>query len=162
MALADIIQAIKAQADKEISVIQDHVLREKDEKKKAVDEELATFESDLKKKTEEKKQQLKRKAETMVEMERRQILLTEKRAALDSVYDAVLEEAVKLPGAKTKKLVDALQKQVQGRKGETKTSKEGGFTFVSEKTEEDFTFPHLVQTVLRPQTEIEVSAKLFS
>jgi hypothetical protein len=66
------------------------------------------------------------------------------------------------PPERKEKLEKALEKRIAGRKGEKKPSKEGGFVFVGESTEEDLTFPHLVQTVLRPQTELEVSAKLFT
>ena len=162
MALADIITAIIAQADKEISVIQENVTREKSEMKKNADEELAAFESDLKKKTEEKKQQMKKKAETMVKMERRKELLAEKRAALDSVYDEVLNAVQKLPKEKIEKLEDALKKKVQGRKGELIEAKGGGFLFVSTLTEEDFTFAHLIASDLRPKTEVDIAAKLFA
>ena len=162
MALADIITAIKSHADKEVSAIQDRAMREKDEKKKVVDEELLEFESDLKKQTEEKKKQLKRKAETMVEMERRKALLEEKRGALDTVYSEVLQAVQKAPQAELQKLTDALQGRIKGQKGEVKKDPEGGFLFVSTNSEEDFSFPHLIQTVLRPDTELEVSSKLFT
>ena len=162
MALSDIIQAIKTQADKEIAVLQEQATRAKDSIKRKTDEEIAAYEQELSKKTEDRKVAMKKKAETMVEMERKKTLLAEKRKALDSVYKKVLEEVKKMPAEKLKKLEDTLKKHVAGRKGEVKPVKEGGFLFVSEKSEEDYTFEHLVNEVLRPQTEIDVSTKLFS
>lgn len=162
MALADIITAIKAHADREITVIQDNAMREKNEKKKVVDEEIKVLENDTEMQTEEKKKQLKKKVETMVEMERRKALLEEKHRALDSVYSEVLQAVQKAPPAKLQKLTDALQRRIKGQKGEVKKDPEGGFLFVSTNSEEDFSFPHLIQTVLRPDTELEVSSKLFT
>ncbi len=161
MALADIISAINAQKDKDLAALQERTLNEKNSCKKKTDDELATYEDDLKKQTASKKEQLKKKAETMVQMEHRKTLLEEKRKAIDSVYDAVIAELKKLPPEKVKKLEAALEKKTAKHKGKKHPSKEGGFTLISEKAEEDFTFPHLVQTVLRPETELEVAAKLF-
>ena len=88
MALADIIAAIKAQADKEIALIQEQATREKDAMKNKANEELKKFEADLQKKTADRKEQMKKKAESAVDMERKKAILTEKRSALDSVYAA--------------------------------------------------------------------------
>ena len=162
MALADIITAINAQRDKNISALQERVLEEKNSCKRKTDDELKAYEDDLKKQTKARKEQLTKKAHTMVQMEHRQTLLQEKRKAIDSVYDAVIDELKKLPPEKANKLEAALEKKAAKYKGEKKPCKEGGFTLISEKAEEDFTFPRLVQTVLRPETELEVSAKLFS
>ena len=162
MALTDIIQAIKAQADKEITILQEQAVREKNSIKSKTDEEIALYEKDMKKKTEDRKVAMKKKAETMVEMDRKRVLLEEKRKALDSVYKKALEEVKKLPADKIKKFEDSLKKHVEGCKGDIKPVKEGGFIFVSEKSEEDYSFEHLVNEVLRPQTEITVSAELFS
>ena len=161
MALQDIIQAIKAQADKEISALEDAAKKEKASIKTKADAEIASFESELKDQASAKKASMKKKAETMVDMERRKLLLEEKRKALDIVYENVLTEVQALPKDKLKKLEDALKAKVKGQKGETKASKEGGFVFVSTQAEEDFTFAHLIQTMLRPETELEVSTKLF-
>jgi vacuolar-type H+-ATPase subunit E/Vma4 len=162
MALADIIQAIKAQADREIAQIQQVTTRNKNTIRNTTDEELAAFEEDLRKKTEQQKVQLQKKAETQVQMERKKMLLREKRKALDYVYSAALKELQKLPAEQKKKIIDKLMKNVSGRDGKVQESKDGGFVFVSAKTEEDFTFPHLIHTMLRPKTEIDVSAKLFA
>lgn len=161
MALADIIKAIQAQRDKDISALQERVLEEKNSFKRKTDDELKVYEDDLKKQTKARKTQLTKKAHTMVQMEHRKTLLEEKRKAIDSVYDAVIDELKKLSPEKMKKLEEALEKKAAKHKGEKKPSKEGGFTLISEKAEEDFTFPHLVQTILRPETELEVSSKLF-
>lgn len=161
MALSDIIAAINSQRDKDLAALQERTLSEKNSYKKKTDEELAAYEEDLKKQTASKKEQLTKKAHTMVQMEHRKTLLEEKRKAIDEVYDAVIDELKKLPPEKVKKLEAALEKNAAKHKGEKKPSKEGGFLLVSEKAEEDFTFPHLVQTVLRPETELEISAKLF-
>ena len=42
------------------------------------------------------------------------------------------------------------------------TNAKGGFLFISEKEEQDFTFEHLVEEVLRPKTELETSHTLFT
>jgi vacuolar-type H+-ATPase subunit E/Vma4 len=162
MALSDIIQAIKTQADREIAVIQEASLREKNAIQKKNDEDIATAEKEAKKQTAEKKEQLMKKAETMVKMERKKMMLQEKRLALDTVYKNVLQELQQLPSEKKKELVERLMKHVHGRKGEVKEIKEGGFLFVSDNAEENYSFPHLIQHTLRPRTEIAVSTKLFT
>ena len=162
MALSDILAAIKAQADKGIAVIQESATREKNTIKAKGDEEIAAFEEDLKRQTAAKKVQLKKKAETMVEMDRKKMILEEKRTALDHVYDAALKKLQQLPTEKKKKLIQKLMENVKGQKGDVKEVKEGGFLFVSKNAEEDYSFPHLIENTLRPETEITVSKKLFT
>lgn len=162
MALTDIIQAINAQADKEISQIQQNALNEKNAIKRAADEEIAAYEADLKNQTEAKKAQLKKKAETHVMMDRRKKKLQTKRRAIDELYAEVAAKLAALPEEKMEKITKALEKKLGRSDGEKQTSKVGGFVFVTKNTEEDFTFPHLVESVLRPMTELDISAKLFS
>ena len=148
MALSDILAAIKAQADKGIAVIQESATREKNTIKAKGDEEIAAFEEDLKRQTAAKKVQLKKKAETMVEMDRKKMILEEKRTALDHVYDAALKKLQQLPTEKKKKLIQKLMENVKGQKGDVKEVKEGGFLFVSKNAEEDYSFPHLIENTL--------------
>ena len=162
MALADIIASIKAQAKNDISNINEQTEVEKASITHKTNDEISALESDIKKQTEAKKTQMQKKAQTMVEMNHRKKLLEEKRKSLDSVYDEVLEEVNKRPKDKLKKFEDSLKSKLKGMVRDTKESKEGGFVFVSKNSEEDFTFPHLVNSVLRPMTELEVSSKLFA
>lgn len=162
MALADILAAIAQQAEKQIADLVAAAARDKEALKKQADEAIAAYENELHAQTEQQKKQLKKKAETEVEMNRKKALLQAKRDALDAVYAKVLEEVQKLPAAKKKKLEDALKAALKGRKGKTESVKEGGFIFVSDNAEEDYSFEHLVNEVLRPQTELDVSANLFA
>lgn len=162
MPLADIIAAIHAQAEKEIAFLTERAKKEKESIHNAANTEIAVFEEDLQKKTQQRKEQEQKKADAETEMERKKMLLDEKRSLLDAVYTGVLEAVQKLPKAELAKLTEALEKKAKGAKGKMQAAKEGGFFLVSDVSEEDFSFPYLVTEVLRPQTESAVSAELFS
>jgi len=42
------------------------------------------------------------------------------------------------------------------------TDAKGGFVFISDTEEQDFTFENLIQNILRPRTELSIAHTLFA
>lgn len=184
MPLKDIIAAIIAEADARIEQARAAhqkeltLLREQSEKR------LSTRKQEIAASKEQKKVQLKAKAQAHADAQRRNAALRKKQELLDRLYSKVATDMGSLPADTVEDLlrkslktitekgtihpsakhVDLLKKIAPSEQftiGETIEST-GGFRFVSQKQERDFTFEHLVQEVVRPATELEVSQKLFT
>jgi len=184
MALQDILAAISAEADKQITdarlVHQKQLtkIREKSER------DLATKKQEIVVQKEQRKTQLKAKAENAAAMYERNAELKRKQDLLDRTYNQVIDELTKLsddkieplirsclksiktkgvihPAAPHEKLLKKLADSSKFTVGESIKAK-GGFRFVSDTQEQDCTFEHLVAEVLRPGTELEISQTLFA
>lgn len=182
MALQDILDSIIGEADKRIAdATATHrermkVLREENDratmrKRTQIGEEL-----------EQKKRQLKEKAESHVRMVRNKALIAKKQEYMNDVYGQVLQQLSNMPKDTTEKFLKACLSHVHG-KGVLSPSKTheaflknllpagcemgkaisaaGGFIFSSEKEEHNFTFEFLVHDLLKPATEIQAAQLLF-
>lgn len=184
MALADILKAITAQADQKIkearSVHQKNLtkIREKGERT------ISTRKQEIAVQKEQRKTQLKAKAGNLAAMQIKNAQLCKKQELLNRTYAEVIENLSRLPdeeletlfraclkGITSKgtihpsqnhvQLIKKLAKSGQFEMGSTVKTK-GGFTFTSQKREQDCTLEHLVSEVLRPKSELEISQMLFS
>ncbi|PIR48327.1 hypothetical protein COU80_05145 [Candidatus Peregrinibacteria bacterium CG10_big_fil_rev_8_21_14_0_10_55_24] len=184
MALADILVAISSHADQRIAeartVHQKHLTQLREASERAI----AGKKQSIAQQKEQRKNQLKAKAENHAAMVKRNALLRKKRELLDSTYAAVTEKLSALPPNTVEPLLRACLKSIRG-KGIIHPARKhadllkrladsaqfsmgepidaaGGFLFSSLKQEQDCTFEHLISEVLRPQTELEVSRSLFT
>ncbi|PIR52935.1 hypothetical protein COU76_04125 [Candidatus Peregrinibacteria bacterium CG10_big_fil_rev_8_21_14_0_10_49_10] len=183
MALQDILDAISAQADQQIADARSAHQKAITQLREASERSLAKKKQDMALHKEEKKRQLKAKTEAHAEAHRRNSILQTKQELLNRLFGKVTDALAALPDAEVEPLLAACLKTInlhgtllpakkhaallrkiapseQFTMGE-ETSARGGFLFVSEKQEADFTFEHLVQEALRPQMELEVSRDLF-
>jgi vacuolar-type H+-ATPase subunit E/Vma4 len=126
--------------------------------------------------------QLRERAESHARMTARHELLQKKQELLNDAYAQVIEALAKLPKDEMEtflksclKAIDtegvihpakgseAMIKKLAGdsfKIGESIDAK-GGFRFVSDKQERDYTFEFLVHEALRPSSEVEIAHKLF-
>ncbi|MDD3896267.1 MAG: hypothetical protein PHU04_00260 [Candidatus Peribacteraceae bacterium] len=186
MALSNILAAISAQADEQISQERSlhqkriSLMREESERR------IAKRKQEIAGQKEERRKQLHMKAVSHSTMTRRNAELKKKQELLDTLYALVLQKLAALP-SQEKEVETLLKKHLQTIKGngEIRPSKAhetilrhiapserfafgkpiesvGGFLFVSEREEHDCTFEHLVASYLRPQTEVEAAKALFS
>lgn len=184
MALQDILHAISAEADKRISDMQTAHQRDLTRMREESERNLARKKQEFSVQKLQKMEQLKNKTLTHASTQRRNAVLLKKRAILDTVYESLAKKMTGMSDEEVEPLLRACIKSIRHKgvihpsakhekllkkicpaeqfdiKGATKAS--GGFLFVSEKEERDFTFDSLVQTALRPQTELEISHSLFS
>lgn len=184
MALQDILDAITAEADQQIAEARSVHQKALTEMREEGERKTAKRKQEIAVQKEARKEQMSAKAETHASMQKRNAILSKKQVLLDSAYDSVVEKLGTLDAGKVEPLLRACIKQItvngeirpaekhaqlikklapseQFRMGDPVKSV-GGFLFVSEKEEQDFTFEHLVQHVLRPATELETSQALFS
>lgn len=184
MALQDILAAITAQADllieqsrtahqKELTTMREHSEQQSAKRK----QEVAVSKQC-------KLDMLTAKAHTHAEALKRNSSLQKKKELLDTLFEKVTAEMGKLSEKDVEPLLRACVKSIKG-KGEIHpaaahekllkkicpneqfaiqkaTNAKGGFLFVSKTREQDFTFEHLVEHVLRPKTELETSHTLFN
>lgn len=183
MALQDILAAITANADKRIADARSEHQRSLTQLREESERRLAKKKQELAVTKQERMKQLTAKAHTHALAQKRNMVLSKKKELLDRVYaDAVtklagvsekdieplLRACVKKisskgtihPSAKHADLLKKICPSEQFRM-EKPTHAKGGFLFVSEKEEQDFTFENLVEHVLRPKTELDVSHTLF-
>lgn len=182
MALQDIFNSIIADADRRIAEAQkEHKQRMKDmreENERAINRKR----HQIAEQRDQKKRQLKEKAESHARMTRTKALLARKQEHMDALYADVLSQLIALPADKTHAFLAGCLDRVHG-KGVIMPAKTheamlkkmlpdgcelgkaieaaGGFRFASEKEEHDFSYDFLVYGLLRPQTEVAVSHKLF-
>lgn len=184
MALQDILDAISAQADQQIANARSTHQKAVTQKREASERSLAKRKQEVAAQKELKKQQLKSKTEAHAEALKRNAVLTKKQELLDRLFQKVTkelsateegqsEELMRVclkkitlkgtihPSEKHAKLLKKIAPSEQFTMGK-ETNAKGGFLFVSETQEYDFTFEHLVSEMLRPNTELDVSRELFT
>lgn len=184
MALADILAAIIAQTDQKITEARTEHQKSVTKMREESERKASGFKQQLQKQKEQKKQQLHAKAVAHGESKMRNATLEKKQELLDRMYEKVAKELGSLSDSEIEPLLRACVKQIKAKgvihpaekhanllkkicpseqfRIEGKAKASGGFLFVSEKQEEDYTFEHLVQETLRPQTELETAQALFS
>jgi len=184
MALQDILAAITAEADLQIEEARAAHHKELSGLREESERRIAGKKQEIAKQKERKKTQLTAKANAHAQVQKRNVILKKKKELLDQTYAKVIERLSELPDKDVEPLLRACVQLIK-IKGEIRPSEKhvnilkklcpkdqfkigatikasGGFLFVSEKQEEDFTFEHLVEHVLRPDTELEISKTLFS
>jgi len=184
MALNDILAAIVAQADQQIEDARQRHKKHLSELREKNERAIAKKKQEIAVQKEQKKQQLQAKAETHVSMLKRNALLLKKQQLLNETYAMVVEKLSSLSSAEAESLLRACVKQIKAKgvlhpaKGQEDVLKKiapseqftigdsikakGGFLFVSEKEEQNFTYEHLVSHLLRPHTEVDTAHELFS
>ncbi|MDA1209025.1 MAG: hypothetical protein O2904_03260 [bacterium] len=181
--LQDILDAITAETDKQITAARSEHQRGLTDLREQSERRLSTRKQEIAVSKEQRKAQFKAKAEAHAESHKRNALLSKKRELLDRVYAKITVDLSKLSDDKAEKLLRACLKKIT-EKGDifpskkheallikiapseqfavkAVTSASGGFLFSSKTQENDFTFDHLVQEWLRPQTELDAAHKLF-
>jgi len=181
MALSDILAAITAEADAAIAAAtKAHASAVKD-LSDAHERALGTIRSTVKHQKSERLHQLKKRAESHTDMMKRHAVLQRKQEILDEFYASTIRGLSALAPAETERLLTAWIEKLPS-KGTIIPSKAheailkklhgshtlapameaaGGFRFVGEKEERDYTYEFLVKHILRPETEIDVAGQLF-
>jgi vacuolar-type H+-ATPase subunit E/Vma4 len=183
MPLQDILNAIVAQTDQKITEERSAHQKKLSAMREASERSLSTKKQDLALQKEKKKAQLHAKAEAHADAVLRNALLSKKRELLDQLYSKALTELSSLPDEKVEPLLATFLQKISakgsiipsdnhlkllkklvkdGLQVEKPVKGAGGFLFVSNLQEQDFTFEHIVQEWLRPKTELNVSKKLFT
>ncbi|HVW66270.1 MAG TPA: hypothetical protein VHA78_00900 [Candidatus Peribacteraceae bacterium] len=183
MALKDILAAIKKEAELRIADASNAHEKRLAELHAAYKSRIAAKKDEIDAATAARKDRMKSRVETHVAVDRRNTVLAKKREMLDAVYDAVLEDLLKLPKAETEQLLgrclagitekgvihpapahaEILKKLAADRFDiGTPADIRGGFIFESSTKEESFSYDRLVQDVLRPATEVDTAQKLFA
>jgi len=152
--------------------------------REASERSLAKKKQEIAVQKEQKKTHLKAKAQAHAESAKRNTVLLKKQELLDRLYAKVTAELSALPENKVEELLRTCLKQIS-QKGIIYPSKKhaaalkklapseqftmgkesdasGGFLFVSDKQEYDFTFEHLVEEILRPETDLAISHEIFT
>ena len=184
MALQDILDAISAQADQQITDARSAHQKALTQMREASERTLAKRKQEIAAQKEQKKLQLKAKTGAHAEAQKRNAVLTKKQELLDRLFTKITEELAAAPENEVEELLRVCLKKIslkgtihaskkhsallkklapseQFAMGEDSKSK-GGFLFVSDTQDFDFTFEHLVEGTLRPQAELEVSRELFA
>ncbi len=184
MALQDILAAITAETDKKIEQARSNQQKELAALREESERTIAKKKQEIAVQKQQKQNQLTAKAQTHALSIKRNALLTKKKELLDDFYKEAQKELAKISDADAEKLFRACLKQIKGKgaihpsavhekvlkkicpseqfrmKEPTKAS--GGFLFVSDTTELDFTFENLIENILRPKTELELAHSLFA
>lgn len=182
MALQDILDSITGDADKRIAdAAADHKKRMKDMREES-ERSINRKRVQIAEQRDQKKRQLKEKAESHARMTRTKALLARKQEYMDKLYADVLDALAKLPKDKAETFLEKCLSSVKSKgvivpaKAHEAALKKmlpagcelgkaidsaGGFRFVSDKEERDFTFEFLVNDLLRPQTEVRIAHELF-
>jgi vacuolar-type H+-ATPase subunit E/Vma4 len=184
MALQDILAAITAEADKHITDARTAHLQSLTQMREESERNLAKKKQEIAVSKQQKMNMLTAKAHTHGEAQKRNAVLSKKKELLDDVFAKAVKELGKLddkevepllrhciksikakgvihPSAKHADLLQKICPSEQFRL-EKPTNAAGGFLFVSESQEQDFTFEHLMEHAVRPSHELTVSKTLFS
>jgi vacuolar-type H+-ATPase subunit E/Vma4 len=182
MALTDILQAITKNADKKIESAREQQQRLTRDKREESERTISKAKQDVALQRDRKKTELKAKAQTHAQSLKKNALLRKKRELLDQIFADVMHDLCALPEGDVQELLRACVDQLKNegtlhpssayedmlkkmlpnhiKMGST-TKAKGGFLFVSETQEQDFTFEHIVEHILRPKTELDASQSLF-
>jgi vacuolar-type H+-ATPase subunit E/Vma4 len=189
MALSDLLQKISDEASKKTAFMRQVADDEIKKIQEEAAGRAETRKQEILQKADEKGESMIQKAKVLAKMESRSELLKEKRTIIDSVYTQVLDELNSMPPDDYTDLVAKMLKQaatlVEGgvlvvpkaRKSETEKALKqagvsmevsgesgafkGGFILQGPKSEVNYSFPYLLERILRPQTELEVAKTLF-
>lgn len=182
MALDDILQAIKAHADSELAMARAAHERRTSEMRETSRRETERKEREIVGQKEQKLTHSAQKADVHAATLVRHAALKAKQRVLDDVYASVAVALAKAPESTIEALLRACLKNLPAT-GEIRPARAhaalltklahkdhaigapidaaGGFVFVSKDRDVDCTFETLTERVLRPATELEISASLF-
>lgn len=182
MALQHILDAIVNDADKRIQQTSTETKQRLKDAREASEKRLADARQKIADSVDLKKRQLKEKTLSYALMKKRKVMLEQKQAYMNDLYQLVLEKLAELPKDQVEKFLEtciaalpakgtilpsktheAMLKKMLPKTLEMGPAVEsrGGFIFSSDTLESNFTFEHLVKNVLRPQTEVTVANDLF-
>ncbi len=184
MSLQDILAAITIESDGRLSDARTAHQRALTQMREESEQRIAGKRQEVAASKQRRLKQLTAKAESHAHAQKRNTILRKKKELIDMTYREAVRAMANLPEKEVEALLRACIKLIKGKGSihpsgkhekllkkicpseqfhlEKPTKAEGGFLFVSEKTERDFTFEHLVEHALRPQTELELSRLLFS
>lgn len=183
MALQDILEAITAEADRKISEARAAHQKNLSDMRDSSAENVRQKRKEITEQKEQKLLQMRRKAETHAEMLKRNKVLSAKHDLLDKLFADVTKKISSLPEKEIEPLLRSLLKSIKV-KGEIRPTKhhkdlltklapseqfeigstvegEGGFVFVGSKEEADLRIDSLVESVLRPESELSAITSLF-
>lgn len=183
MALDDILSAITQETDKRITDAKDTHKKRLSSLREESERQLLRKKLEIDAQRKEKEKLMRAKAETYISLQQRNAILRKKQELLTRCYDEVKKELASLKPAGVEKLLKHFLQGIKS-KGEIRPAKHhkelmekiadekhftigkpidasGGFLFISNKEEFDFTFENLVDNYLRPKTEVQVSHSLF-
>ena len=184
MALQDILKAIVAEADQQIENERKVHQKKLTTAREQSEQRTAKRKQEIAVQKEKRKDQMRAKSQAHAQMIERNAELKKKQDLLDDLYGQVVKKLSDLPKPDVEEFLKKCIKSIK-EKGEIRPSKahaellkkiapsekfkigehissSGGFIFVSEKEEKDFTFEHLVSSYLRPKTEVEIANELFT
>jgi vacuolar-type H+-ATPase subunit E/Vma4 len=183
MALTDIFEGIVAETDAQIQTAKG---AHKERMKSLRAQSDAAVTSKLQAMHEQKelrKRQMRSRMLTHADMTKRNAILAKEQEYMTIFFNHLIEKLANLPKPALEKFYATCFESInaKGTIRPAKPHKEiiekiagkhfsigepldipGGFLFTSETQDRDFTFPFLVQNVLRPKTEIEVAKRLFA
>lgn len=182
MALQNILDAIVGDADKRIAdLTAAHKQFLKDLREQS-DRNLERKQLQIAEQRDQKMRQMKEKTESHANMNKSKTLLMHKQVYMDRLYAEALEHLVKLPANKAEAFLGECMKHIHGKGvilsaasqeavikkllpdgvtlGES-IKAQGGFRFVSDTAEHDFTYEFLIHRLLRDATEVTVGNLLF-
>lgn len=184
MALQDILAAITAEADKRITDARTEHQRALSAMREESERNIAKKKQEVSVSKQQKMDQLKAKAMTHAEANKRNALLRKKKEILDRVYAKAAMELAKLDDKEIEPLLRACIKHIKSKgvihpsakhadllkkicpseqfRLEKSTDAKGGFLFVSDTEEQDFTFEHIMEEMVRPNHELITAKSLFS
>lgn len=184
MAIQDIVDALIRQTDDAIAAARAAHQQRLAVARATLDADLAQRKADIVRQKEDRKEQLRRKAQSMATGNRKNAVLQAKKDAVDGVFSRLTQDLAAQPDDAIEPLLRACLKQItvsgdlfpasrhaallkRIAPSERFTIREpiaidGGFRFVAKDREWDFSFAFLVENVLRPQVELSVSHDLFA
>ncbi len=182
MALADILQAITAEASAQVQSLKEAGQARAKELKTQQTAALKDFRAKAQREREARVHRLRALCESQAAMKARHELLLRKQEHLAAVYDGVLEALLALPDAEVKNLLSGFIKQLpeggtirpsvqhaallktlaKDYKLGDEIEAKGGFQYVGPREDRDYSFAFIVQEMLRPQTEINTANSLFA
>lgn len=184
MALQDILAAITAEADKRIADTRTEHQRSLTGLREESERNIAKKKQEIAVSKQQKMEQLRTKTATHAETHKRNALLVQKKDILDRVYAKAITELAALSDKDIEPLLRACVKQIKSKgvihpsakhaellkkicpseqfRLEKPSDAKGGFLFVSDREEQDFTFEHIVEHMIRPNHELNTSKILFS
>ncbi len=182
MALQDILNAIVGDADKRIAdLTSSHKQFLKDLREES-ERSLTRKRSQIAEQRDQRMRQMKEKTESHARMARSKSLLALRQEYMDRLYKDAFDALVALPKDETESFLALCMKQIDA-KGTVHAAKAheaiikkllpsgctlgesidaaGGFRFVSDKEEHDFTYEFIINRLLRDATELKAVALLF-
>ncbi len=184
MAIHDILAAITQETDRRIAAAKESHRTQMSTLREESDRRLLAKKQELASQCNKKEQQMRSKTRTHLALQRRNAVLQKKQTLLEQLYGSIAEAFAKEKPAVLEKFFENCLNHIKGN-GEIRPAKEhaeligkiadkkrftigkavdalGGFIFVSDTQERDYTFEHLAREQLRPHTEVAVAASLFS